>query len=233
MKVSYNGKRKPNRLLQLLICGSVGIHAVIFMHVAGLYESSAIKYIELSLQDLSKPFSRTIPRPVYRPKKISQPEDFKKVQVNPSRIPRIEPTKIDPADNGVSSNLMSQISIPELPSDMGAGSNTYHIGEILDTTDEFATAKSYYEMVILKIESSKKYPESAKAMLKEGRVTVGFILTLQGNIKDIKIIRSCQHVILDQAALQAVRDAAPFSRPPFRFFKKNIPLELNIIFETT
>jgi hypothetical protein len=28
------------------------------------------------------------------------------------------------------------------------------------------------------IESSKKYPESAKAMQKEGRVTVGFVLTL-------------------------------------------------------
>lgn len=232
MKASYNGKRKPNRLLQILICISIGVHAVIFMHVAGIYQSSAIKYIELSLQDISQPFTRSIPRPVHRPKKMDQPEEFKKIRVNPSRIPRIEPTKIDPGDKAVSRNLMAQISLPDLPNDMGTGSDTYHIGEILDTA-EFTTAKSYYEMVVLKIESSKKYPESAKAMQKEGRVTVGFVLTLQGNVKDIKIIKSCQHAILDQAARKAVKDAAPFPRPPYRFFKRDIPLELNIIFETT
>jgi len=232
MNTSYTEK-KPNRLLQILICLSVGIHGAVFMYMAGLYQSNTMEYIELSLQDISKAFSRTLPRPVHRHKRIDQPDDFKKIQVNPKRIPWVKPAKIDSAESSVSKNIMEQISLPELPSGMDTGSSLHHIGEILDTTAEFISGKNYYEMVILKIETCKKYPESAKVMQKEGRVTIGFTLTLQGIVKGIRIIRSCQHPILDQAAIQAVKDAAPFPRPPSRYFKKEIPLELNIIFEIT
>lgn len=233
MDKGFRNQRESNGLLRLLVCVSVAIHIVIFLHISGLYRSSAMQYIELSMQDLSDRFSRTIPRPVLRPKKIKQPETIKKIRVNPNRIPRIQPTQINPVNTNMSKNLMAQINVPELPSGFNDGGGNYHIGEILDTSTEFTSAKSYFEMVILKIETTKKYPASARAMQKEGRITVSFTLTLQGNVNDVRIVNSCPHTILNQAAIKAVMDAAPFPRPPYRYFKKDISLELNIIFETT
>lgn len=233
IKAFWNTGRKPNRLLQVLVVLSVGVHVLIYLHVAGLYRSSAIDYIELSMQDLSNSFTRTIPRPVIRPKIEPQPDDIKKIEVIPNRIPQINPSRIDPVDNSVSKDLVAQISAPETPSDLSGGQGAYQIGEILDTASEFTNEQSYYEMVVLKIETSKKYPESAKTAQHEGRITIGFTLTLQGNVRDIRVIKPSPHAVLNQAAERAVREAAPFPRPPFRYFKKDIPFEVNIIFETT
>ncbi len=233
MEALQHPNQGPNKLLRYLIMVSIVLHIFILLHVAGIYQSQAISYIELSMQDLSKSFARTIPRPVMRPKQLEQPEDVKQVRVKRMRVPRIQPMKIDPVDNSVSKNLMAQISVPDLPSDLNAGRSNYQIGEILDTSAAFTTAKSYYEMVILKIESSKKYPESAKSMQQEGRITVRFVVTRQGGVRNVQVVQSCPHAILNQAAIEAVKGAAPFPRPPHRFFKKDIPMELNIIFETT
>jgi protein TonB len=88
-------------------------------------------------------------------------------------------------------------------------------------------------MVILKIESVKKYPEQAKAMQKEGSVTVQFVVSLSGTVKDIQVIEPSRYDILNKAALQAVRDASPFPKPPGRFFSEDVLLQFKISFETT
>jgi protein TonB len=230
MKPVFASKPKSNRLLQILIIISVAVHGVLFMHIAGLYRSGIVRYIEVSLEDLSKPFYRNLPRPIRRPQEIEPPKDVQKVIVTPQRIPRIEPAKIDPVDTTASNSCVETIGVPHLAGNGSGG--ICSIGEIVGAT-EFSTAKSYYEMVVLKIEARKKYPESAKTSMQEGRVTVGFTLTLQGTVKNVKVVRPCQHTVLNEAAVQAVKDAAPFPRPPYRFFTKDIPMELNIIFETT
>ena len=228
------GKQEgTNRLFHLLLLVSLGVHAVILLHITGLYRSSAIHYIELSMEDLSDRFSRTIPRPITRPRPVDQPDTAQKIRITPHRVPRIQPVHIEPARAGVSTDLMAPMDAPGLPAGMAPGRDAYQIGEILDTSAEFTTRKSYYEMVMIKIETSKKYPEQAKSLHKEGRITVGFTLTLQGTIRNLRVIKPCVHNILNQAALKAVKDAAPFPRPPYRFFKADIPMELNVIFETT
>lgn len=232
----YGGKTRQqgaNRLFHFILLVSLGVHAAILLHITGLYRSSAIHYIELSMEDLSNRFSRTIPRPITRPRQIDQPDTAQKIRVNPHRVPRIQPVAMEPAHAGVTSDLMAPIDAPGLAAGMVPGRDAYQIGEILDTSAKFTTRKSYYEMVMIKIETSKKYPEQAKTMNKEGRITVGFTLTLQGTIRNLRIVKPCVHTILNQAALQAVKDAAPFPRPPYRFFKGDIPMELNVIFETT
>ena len=70
-------------------------------------------------------------------------------------------------------------------------------------------------------------------MQKEGRVTVEFVITLAGLVKDIRIIEPSRHDLLNSAALKAVRDASPFPKPPKRFFNQDVSLQLKVIFETT
>ena len=98
---------------------------------------------------------------------------------------------------------------------------------------EYETAAGYLEMVKLRIEREKKYPEGAKTRQIEGRITVRFVITSDGNIKGVEITKKSRHNVLNQAALAAVKKAAPFQKPPPRFFKGDVALTVTIVFELT
>jgi protein TonB len=62
------------------------------------------------------------------------------------------------------------------------------------------------------IQKQQRYPLSAQQMAREGRVTVVFILLPSGQIQQVRIMQSSGTASLDEAALMAVRDAAPFQQ---------------------
>ncbi len=226
-------KKPSNRLLQILVGISLCIHGVVFMHISGLYNSKTITYIEFMLQDVSKPFTRNIPRAAPRPKIPEKFDDIKKIRITPQQMPRFKPMEFDPLESDLLDGPMEKIDLPAIPSVPGIKHVAYNVGEIADTADEFTTPRNYLDMVMFRIETHKKYPNTAKTSHIEGRVTISFIIMRQGNISKLNIVKSSSHQSLDKAALQAVKDAAPFPSPPPRFFASDIPLELNIVFEIT
>jgi protein TonB len=195
-------RRGPNRLLQAMILVSLGIHTLVFMHITGIYRSRALHFIELTLQEDQKPFSRAIPRPPKLPKAEEKPATF---QMTPMPLPDVHQMNIDPGNIRISPGLAGGVGLP--------------------------TEKDYYEMVRLRIEREKKYPEEAASMHKEGKVVLSFVINLDGFVRDLTIVKPCPHEVLNEAALQAVRDSNPFSRPPPRIFKDDIPFELTVTFE--
>jgi protein TonB len=218
-------KRNPNRLLQALICVSLGIHALLFMHISGIYRSHAVSYIELTLQDVSKPYTRSIPRPRMRLKspKIT---DVKKVKIQKQFIPKLN---IEPVDTRFTNTLMEDISTPDIPDNVGLSIADWNpTGEII-----FATPNDYYEMVRLKIESCKRYPDSARVRHMEGRTKVRFVITQDGQVSSVEIVKGARHGILNTAAMNAVKAAAPFPRPPVNLFKGPLHVEIAIVFELT
>ena len=219
-------KTKPNWLFRGLVGVSLVIHLLILMHVSGIYRSNALSYIELSMQNVSKPSARSIPRPRHRPKDL-KPEDVKRLKVT-RRSPSFKPIKVEPVEKNLPDSLMEGIGMPDIPDTPGLNVANWNPGELTDSGDPEAT---YLEMVRLKIERHKKYPETAKARQIEGFVTVRFVITPQGDILNVEIIKSSRQKSLDKAALKAIHAAAPFPRPPRHLFKGEIPLELTIAFE--
>jgi len=221
-------KRKPNWLLRGLIGVSLAIHIVIFLHISGIYNSKALSYIELTMQNISKPTARAIPRPRHRPKP-PKPRDVKRLKVFQCRMPCFKPIKMEPAEKNLPDSLMESISMPDTASlqiaDWSPGT--------LVASGDYMTANSYLEMVRLKIERHKKYPDIAKVKNIEGRVVVRFVITPDGGIRKVEVAKRSRNRALDLAALRAVQDAAPFPKPPRRLFKGEIPLELTIVFELT
>ena len=59
------------------------------------------------------------------------------------------------------------------------------------------------------------YPYRARQKGWEGKVVVGFRLTRDGQVRDVRVVTSSGHILLDDNALAAVQRAAPFS-PPLR-----------------
>ena len=58
------------------------------------------------------------------------------------------------------------------------------------------------------------YPERAREMGWQGKVKVSFVIASDGFVKDIRILESSGIEILDRNAVETVRRASPFPRPP-------------------
>ena len=204
--------------MQAMIGVSLAVHMLIFLHIAGIYRSQALTYIELTLNDISKPVARAIPRP------RSRNEAPKATHVQERQLSRTSmPIKIpDNADTGPSS-LMADISAPAVPLSGGG----------FDGAPVFATINDYLEMVRMKIESRKQYPDTARKKHQEGRVTVQFVITTDGQVSSVTIAKGSRYEELNAAGLAAVRDAAPFPYPPRHLFDKPLQLDVTLMFQLT
>ena len=58
------------------------------------------------------------------------------------------------------------------------------------------------------------YPAMARRMGWEGKVVVAFLLLPDGSVRDIRVVQGSGHPVLDRGAVDAVRNASPFPRPP-------------------
>ncbi len=227
--VDRNG---PNTLMLGLLGISLVVHFFLFLHIAGIYRSSTLAYIELALSNVSKPHSRAIPRPTHRPEPVERPHDVQQVVPKMRMVPQIKPIQVASMTGNFSGDIVENIGMPRF--DAGTtGTGDYSIADVMDTGAQYATAKGYLEMVMLKIETKKHYPEMARNLREEGRVGVAFTITRRGEVMAVRVESPCRHERLNHAALDAVKAAAPFPRPPAEFFKKDIPLRMTIIFEIT
>ncbi len=227
-------KNPPNFLLYGFIFISTGIHIFIFLHIAGIYSSSAISYIELSMQQISKPDIRAIPKPRIREKE-PRISEARIVQSNLMKIPQI---KIDEVRHEKPDLTHGQISLPEIPDNLNisgllAADFESRLSDIHTGQDEmeFTSIKEYFEMLNLRIHRFKEYPESARSNHLQGNVKLEFVLTADGTLDDIKIIRSSRHKVLDDAAIRAVENASPFPRPPAFLFRPPVTLQISVLFE--
>ncbi len=230
MEFASENKNRPNWLLRGLTGVSLAIHLVLLMHVAGVYQSKAMTYIELTLNDISKPFTRSIPRPRLRPKAPAQPNQIKKLNITKRIIPTHRPMKVAAVEKNLPDSLVESVSMPDIPCDPGLKISQWNPGTQIGTSD-YVTSNDYFQMVRLKIESRKKYPVSAKNRQIEGRTTIRFVIAADGHVTSLEVVKSARHKELDQAALSAVKKASPFPRPPGNLLKGSIPLEITIIFE--
>jgi len=65
--------------------------------------------------------------------------------------------------------------------------------------------------ILQRIEPLKRYPAAARLEKQEGRVVVRAVILADGQLASSEIAKGSGHEILDQAALEAVRQAAPFT----------------------
>ena len=226
-------KTSPNRLLQGFIVLSLGIHILIILHATGIYQGRAVSYLELSLHQTSKPDIRVIPTPRIR-RADTLVADVKTAQVKDFQVPKIQIDEIRKPDDA-----HDVLSLPQLPDKMdisgfsGAGSKAGSLANARDLEGQvqFTSAKEYFEMLNLRVQRFKQYPESAKSAHIEGRVHIEFVLLKDGSLSDIKILKSSRHKNLDEAAIEAIKKACPFPRPPDFLFKTPVTMRINILFE--
>ncbi|MBI9083685.1 MAG: energy transducer TonB [Desulfobacterales bacterium] len=227
------GKRpRPNWLLCCLIVASMAVHSVIFLHISGLYRSSALTAIELTLKAPERPQVRDIPRPRHRPKHPPPPSRIQAVKAIRRPVPKLQAMKLAPVDTAAPDSLVETLDQPQVPEISAPSLAGWRMDAPVDAA-RFGNARDYLDMVRLRIESQKKYPVNARARQIEGRVTVRFTIDRTGRATRVEVAGSSRFAMLDEAALKAVRQASPFPRPPGHLFSDAIPLEITILFELT
>jgi TonB family protein len=80
------------------------------------------------------------------------------------------------------------------------------------------------------IQKAQRYPASAQELSREGRATVSFRLEANGEVSDLKLVHSSGTGSLDNAALAAVADAAPFSHAA-KYLSEARDYRIDVVFE--
>jgi periplasmic protein TonB len=232
--MAQNTTSSINWLLHGFIFISFGVHVMVFLHMAGIYENRAVSYLELTLQQVSKPAARDIPMPRIRQKQVPATE-VTPVQPKQLSVPKIN---LDPMVTRTPDLRHDAVTPPQIPDTVSAARVPAAAVDSrpasVDTADvqvEFTTAREYFEMLNMRIHSVKEYPESARSRHIQGRVMIKFVLLADGSLRDVQIVKSSRHKYLDDAAVNAVTKAAPFPKPPSFLFKTPITLQINILFE--
>lgn len=74
--------------------------------------------------------------------------------------------------------------------------------------------KEHFAYIRRIINDTIRYPRAARIRGQEGTVMVAFTIRKDGTISHPQIVSSSGHALLDEQAVSAVLDAAPFPRPP-------------------
>jgi protein TonB len=76
--------------------------------------------------------------------------------------------------------------------------------------------KANYSYIRDAVERRTSYPSIARKMGWEGKVLVAFTVCDDGQVEDIRIIKSCGFKALDKNAIKTIKACAPFPKPPVR-----------------
>ncbi len=88
----------------------------------------------------------------------------------------------------------------------------------------------YTNSIQLKIAQAKTYPSIARERRQQGKAFLSFKLDKDGRVIELSIENSSGYKILDQAAIKAIKEAAPFPTIPASLNKKYASLKIPISF---
>ena len=91
-----------------------------------------------------------------------------------------------------------------------------HIAAISPAPTDVPTKRDYAwlsETILRRVEELKRYPASARVDRAEGKVVVKAVINEDGSIGEVEVFQSSGHPGLDKAAIETLRQAAPFQLP--------------------
>jgi protein TonB len=170
---------------------------------------------------------RDIPRPKPRTKH-TPPRDVTALP-SPAIPPTPKPAEVGPDFHATVANSIDDVA----PSPLVSGQLTGVSLSAADAAVGFMTKKDYIELLKMRVESQKAYPESALEKGLRGVVVVRFLMNSDGTVSELAVHQSSGAVALDDSALSAVRSSAPFPSPPSGMFHYPLKMQLSISFELT
>lgn len=163
----------------------------------------------------------TMPSPDSRPVPHVDPRPIPRAEIRPEPpVLRAEPSQAAPIVqpdmarvNPVPQPAVPLAAIQPPPVAAPAGPNAPPVAKAQPSAERTLTS-SYEKSLSDLIKRHEKYPDRARRQRWEGTVVVALSLSADGKVTNISVAESSGREILDEAALEMVRRAAPLPRAP-------------------
>ena len=133
-----------------------------------------------------------------------------------SPLPQLAGMSSKPApETGI--NVKPQQHVRSLPpmTQSAAGQGGSQMAGIPDGTPEAKAIRARYEQLVSKwLEKHKQYPAAAKMLGQQGQPVLRIRMDRAGNVKFSSVDKSSGYRLIDDAAMEMVKRANPFPRPP-------------------
>lgn len=154
--------------------------------------------------------------------KAANDEELKPGASIPSRIPLLDESDLEKFGKSPAHDAQEGVVDKEFPPDTLIPLDTKNLRYY-----------SFLSKVKRKIDQSKYYPKEAVKDMLNGVVLVHLEINRDGSLGEVKVASSSGKDVLDMAALDIVRRAAPFSKVPSRISHTPIRVSTDILFIPT
>lgn len=115
-------------------------------------------------------------------------------------------------EENVSESVPEENLQPGMENTETSGENISEEPSLLDS--EKKALASYKSYALARIASKKTYPYSARSQHLEGKVRVRVVINPDGSVVAMELLEKCEHEVLNEACLEAIKKAAPFKKMP-------------------
>ena len=105
--------------------------------------------------------------------------------------------------------------------------------EVVDLNKIEALENEYLSKLRYLIEKNKIYPNSAKRLNQMGKVHVCFVISKDGQIKDVKVVKDSNYKRLNEAALEILAKINRFEPIPEKLNKNSWEITVPIVYQIT
>src|SRR6056297_1823075 len=136
-------KTPPNWILRAMVLVSLGLHAIIFFHIAGLYHSETRRVIEVRVKE-DKPVRRSIPQPRVR-HEVPKTKEINQIHVDKQRVPEMQ---TEPVEADYPDTITEEIANPDVS---GLSADAADWQPLAAGSSEYLTRGEYFDMLRMKI----------------------------------------------------------------------------------
>ena len=105
--------------------------------------------------------------------------------------------------------------------------------DTIDPSQIEALENEYLSKLRYLIEKNKIYPQSAKRLNQMGKVHVCFVISKDGQIKDVKVVKDSNYKGLNEAALEILAKINRFEPIPEKLNKNSWEITVPIVYQIT
>ena len=175
------------------------------------------------------------PRPVEKPIEVAaqaeptaaKPKPATKVAKNPAKKPAAKAAKARQSGNAGKNEADAQRGQADGRADGGTAA-TSKGGK--NSAAGNAAISNYPGKVASKLRRALRYPAEAKRRKLRGQAQVSFVVSASGGVGSIRVVLSSGSPILDKAAIETVRRAAPFPAIPAGAARSSWPFTVPLAF---
>ena len=153
-------------------------------------------------------------------KKEKKIKEVKKVEKKVlEKVEKIQEVKVEQKTEPIVQEMASKEVIKQ--------ENTIDASQIEALEDEYLSKLRYL------IEKNKIYPQSAKRLNQMGKVHVCFVISKDGQIKDVKVVKDSNYKRLNDAALEILAKINRFEPIPEKLNKNSWEITVPIVYQIT